>query len=255
VALAQLVRAAHVLERHGLTAAGVVGQRQHHEWDPAGVLRETPLEPAQVHVPLEGVASLRLLPLRDDEIHRDAAVDLDIGARRIEVRVVGHDVAGLQDGREQEVLRDTSLVGRDDVRETEDLADGPVEMIEVAASGVGFVSAHQPRPLRVGHRGGSRIRQQVDVDVLGGDAEDVVAGLHQSGLPLGASDAPDRLDDFDPPGLGGQVFHLLNPGRGARSLPVPFGLCFFVLQAARPIDEILFEFGHFVGSAKVSQRL
>src|SRR6266542_388377 len=48
-----------------------------------------------------------------------------------------------------------------------------------------------------------------------------------------------------------------SPGRGARSLPVPFRLVGLSLcrQQQGLTDEILFGFGHSAGSARVSQRL
>jgi len=55
--------------------------------------------------------------LLDHEVDSLGASELDVGARRIEVRVVRHDLARAADHAEQDLLRGASLVGRDDVLE------------------------------------------------------------------------------------------------------------------------------------------
>jgi len=143
----------------------------------------------------------RLLPLRNDEVQRDSSVDLDVGACRVEMGIVRNDVAGLQNGRKEQVLGDPPLVRGNDVGQAEDLSHRLLEEIEVAPARVRLVPAHETGPLPVGHGRSSRVRQQIDENVLRRDVEEVVARLAQANLALLARDAPDGLNDLDSPGL------------------------------------------------------
>ena len=55
------------------------------------------------------------------QVDRLGTRELDVGARRVEMGVVGHDLARAADDREEDLLGGPSLVGRDDVLEREEL--------------------------------------------------------------------------------------------------------------------------------------
>jgi hypothetical protein len=130
VFLADRLRAADIGERDGLAAAGVVRDGDHRERHLAGVFREAALERGKVHVALERRAEGGFPPLGHGQVEGDGAARLDVGAGGVEVRVVRHDVAGLQHGGEQDALRGAALVRGDDVGEAGDVAHGRLEAIE-----------------------------------------------------------------------------------------------------------------------------
>ncbi len=73
-----------------------------------------------VHVPLERDAERRLERLRDREVDRDPASDLDVRPRRVEVGVRGDHLTRVDHRAEEDALGAASLVGRDDEGEPED---------------------------------------------------------------------------------------------------------------------------------------
>ena len=81
------------------------------------------------------------------DIQGDGAARLHVGARRVEVGVVGHDFTRLDGGPEQDALGGAALVRGDDVLESGDLPDGGLEAIERACAGVRFVPLHHSCPL------------------------------------------------------------------------------------------------------------
>ena len=116
---------------------------------------------------------------RDGQVHGARAGEFDIGAGGIEMRVDGHDVAGLAHHGEQDALRRAALVRGNHVAEAGELVGHALQAEEALAAGVGFVAAHHGRPLLGGHGAGAGIGQQVDQDVAGIDEEEVVAGRFQ----------------------------------------------------------------------------
>ncbi len=83
-----------VFHGNGLAAAGVVGDGQHDQRNAfAAHFGDQVLERLHVHVAFEGMLQAGLTPLGDDEIDGLGADEFDVGARGIEVRVVGNDVA------------------------------------------------------------------------------------------------------------------------------------------------------------------
>ena len=64
------------------------------------------------------------------QVERDRAAELDVGARRVEVAVVGDDVAFLAHHREEDALGGAALVRGDDVLEAGDVVHRVVEVEE-----------------------------------------------------------------------------------------------------------------------------
>jgi hypothetical protein len=104
VAVAERADAAQVLERDRLAAARVVGDGHHHERHAVAVLVERPLERLEVDVALERVHERRVAALGDHEVERLGALDLDVGARGVEVVVVRHHLARPQHRVEEDAL-------------------------------------------------------------------------------------------------------------------------------------------------------
>ena len=67
--------------------------------------------------PLNGWSVAGIAPLGDDEIERLGLLELDVGARRVEVGVVRDDLARLAGSWEEDPLGGAPLVRRDDVLE------------------------------------------------------------------------------------------------------------------------------------------
>ena len=64
-------------------------------------------------LPLNGWRGARLPAFGNDQVDRLRAGELDVGARRVEVGVVGDDVARLAERREQDALGRAALVRRE----------------------------------------------------------------------------------------------------------------------------------------------
>ena len=116
--------AAQVLERDRLPAAGVVRHGDHHERHALAVLRRACARaPPRSTLPLNGCDQRRHAPLGDHQVARLGLLDLDVGARRVEVVVVRDHVARLQHGVEQDPLGGAALVRRDHVAEARQVLD------------------------------------------------------------------------------------------------------------------------------------
>ena len=124
--------------------------------------------------------------------------DLDVRARRVEVRVRRDDLARVDDRAEEDALGAAALVRRHDEREAEHLLDRRLEPREALRAGVGLVAEHHRRPLRVAHRAGAGVGQEIELDVARGELEDVPAGDLERALALLARRRADGLDHLDP---------------------------------------------------------
>ena len=121
-------------------------------------------------LPLKGCASAGCARFGDRQVDGLGAHKLDVGARGVEVRVVGNDVALLAHHVEQNALGGAALVRGDHVPIAEDVLDGVAEVIEASAAGVALVAFHDGRPLMGGHGAGAGVGQQVDEHVVGRQA-------------------------------------------------------------------------------------
>ncbi len=137
---------------------------------------------------------LRIARFSARQIDGLGSYKLDVCARGVEVRVVGHHVALLAHHVEQDALSGAALVRGDDVPISEDFLDGVAEVVEASASGVAFVAFHDARPLMGRHRAGAGIGQQVDEHVIGRKQEEVIVCGAQQFFPLLAGCPADRLD-------------------------------------------------------------
>jgi hypothetical protein len=117
-----------------------------------------------------------LAALGNDEVQRVGADEFDIGARGVEVRVVGNDIAFLARDAEQDAFGGAALMRRDDVAEAEDVLDRIAEVIEAATARVALVAFHDPGPLVGRHSARAGIGEQVDEYVISGKEEQVAVG-------------------------------------------------------------------------------
>jgi len=191
-----------VFERDGLAPAAVVRDRHHHERDPLGaVLGEGAFENVDVDVALEGHIGLEVGRLGARDVEGDPSLELHVGARGVEVRVVGDDVAGLDGLGEENALRRPPLVRRDDVALAGEIADHGLEAFEGSRPGVRLVADHHPCPLLGRHRPGAGVGEEVDQDLVGAEPEQVPSGLGEGSLSLLPRREPERLDGLDTEGL------------------------------------------------------
>ncbi len=199
---AELAHGTQVGEADRLPAGHVDGRGDADVGDLLGaVLGDHALELGEVDVALEGVLARRVVGLVDDDVDEAPPGELLVQARGREVHVAGDHVARLDQHLAEDVLGATALVGRHEVTVAVDLADRRLEVVEVAAPGVGLVAEHHPRPLAVAHRRGAGVGEEVDVDVLAPEQEGVVAGLPDRRLALVAGRHPQGLDHLDLVGL------------------------------------------------------
>ena len=161
---------------------------------------------AHVHVALEGMPRRGLTRLSDRQVDGLGAEELDVGARGVEVRVVGNDVALFAGAIEQDALGGAALVRRDHMLVAEDVLNGIAEAVEATAAGIALVTLHDGRPLLRGHGAGAGVGEQVDEHIVGGQEEQVVVRGAQQLLALltrGPADALDTLDaEWFDDGLG-----------------------------------------------------
>ena len=156
------------------------------------------LESADIHIALKRVVRIEIRRFRTGQVERGTAPEFDIGAGRIEMRVVRHDRVRADHDAEQDSLRCPALVRGDDLLESEDVLYGVAEVIPALRAGVGFVATHHGAPGFRGHGARARIRQEVDDHVLGAQQERVVVCRLDQRVALGTISQPDRLHHLDP---------------------------------------------------------
>ena len=122
--------------------------------------------PAMSMSPLNGKSESMSASSGEGRSSAMRTAELDVGAGRVEVAVVGHHVAFIAHHREQDPLGGATLVGRDDVLEAGDVVDRVAEAEVRRAAGVGLVSAHHPAPLVRAHGTGAGVGEQVDDHVV-----------------------------------------------------------------------------------------
>ena len=124
VAAAQFGRFADVAHRHGLASGRVVGDGEHHARNLfARVFGEDLFEFRKVHLAFERQFELRVGRGVDRAVHGVAAAEFDVPLRGVEVRVARHEVALLEQRREDHVLRGAPLVRGLEPRHAEQLRD------------------------------------------------------------------------------------------------------------------------------------
>jgi hypothetical protein len=148
------------------------------------------------------VERLRVVGLVDDHVVEGRPGQLLVEPRRREVHVSRDVVTGLDQGLADQVLGAPALVGGDDVGVAVEALDRRLEVVEVAAAGVGLVAQHHPGPLAVAHGRRAGVGEEVDVDVVAAQQERVVAGLAERPDALLAGRDGQRLDHLDLPRLG-----------------------------------------------------
>ncbi len=186
---------------HRLTAAGVVGHGHHAKGDALALGLEQRLDPLQINIALERVDQRRLQAFGNDQIHGLDADVFQVGAGRVEMRVIGHQVALFADGGEQHLLGRAPLVGRHEMLHAGDALDHRLQPVEAARPGVALVALHDGAPLAGRHGAGAGIGQPVDQHILGAQLEDIEFGRFEHLLALRPRGHADRLDAFDAKGL------------------------------------------------------
>ena len=142
VVRAEVAHAAQILHRHRLSAFGVVCDRHHHQAHTFTVYGERPLQRVEIHVALEWMERRRLARNANHEIARLRAGELHVCASGVEVDVVQHHVAGLQQALKENALGRAPLMRRQDVRVSRELPHDALESIEGLAAGIRLVTAH-----------------------------------------------------------------------------------------------------------------
>ncbi len=175
---------ADVFQRDGLPAAGVVGDGDAAEGDllHPGCL-DKPGELFEIHVALEGMVRGGIEAFLDDQVLGDALPRADVALGGIEVHVGGDAVAGFHQQAGQDIFRPAPLVGGDEMLEPENALHRLRQAVIGACPGVGFIPAHDGRPLLLAHRAGTGIGHQVDIDILRAEGEEVIPGSEKRRLP------------------------------------------------------------------------
>src|SRR5437879_12772861 len=144
---------------------------------------------------------------RNRQVQRLRAAEFDIRARRIEMRIVRHDAALAADDGKRNALGGAALMCGDNMSKAEDVLNRGPKSLEARRTRVGLITTHHGGPLFGGHRGGSRIREQVDQNRFGGDEKQVIAGLLEQALTLLSCGTADGLNAFDPERLDDGLDH------------------------------------------------
>ena len=188
----------NVGEGNRLAATAVVGDGQHDQRDLVGAfLVDQLLQGRHVHVALEGQLQLGIGRFRQRQVDGASPGELDVGARGVEVGVVGNDVSGPAHHSKQDALCGPALVGGNDVTKSGEVANGIAQPEETVTAGIAFVAAHHRRPLLGGHGAGAGVGQQVDQNFAGPDEEEIITSLLQALLALFGCGLAKRFDTLD----------------------------------------------------------
>ena len=125
---------ADILQRDGLTAAGVVGDGDGPEGDVlgAGLLDEGP-QFGDIHIALEGVVVGRIEGFIDHQVDRMTAACPDVALGGVKVHIGGDRHARLDQQGCQDVFRRPALVGGHKMLKTEDLLHGFLQAEDTSA--------------------------------------------------------------------------------------------------------------------------
>ena len=104
-------------------------------------------QPRCVQIAFEGMKAGGFERFPDWEIQRFGAHVLAIGARRIEMRVAGNDVAGLAQCGEENPLSGVPLVRGNHILEAGDCLHRVTKTAKAGRARVGLVAVHHRRPL------------------------------------------------------------------------------------------------------------
>ena len=129
--------------------------------------------------------------------------------RGVEVRVARHDVALLEQRREDDVLGGAALVRGQEVGHVEQAPDDLLQPEVGCGAGVTLVTGHHRRPLAVAHRARARVGQQVDRHLVRTQLEEVVVSFADPGLALFARRGADRFGHLDLVGFAIGQFHVV----------------------------------------------
>ena len=102
---------------------------------------------------------------------------------------------------EKYAFRGAPLVGWNHVPVSANVVHRLPEAVKTLASSVALVTLHDSCPLMGRHGAGSRIRQEVNQDLLRPQKEEVVIGCTQRALSLLTRGPMKRLHAFDPEGF------------------------------------------------------
>lgn len=141
------------------------------------MLLELAGELGDVDISFEGELELGVASFVDGAVDGECATAFDVALGGVEMRVAGDVVAFVDEEGEQDVLGTAALVGGDDELESGEAADDVAQLEERARAGIAFVAGHHGGPLAVAHGTGAGVGEAVDVDLVGGQLEKVVAGL------------------------------------------------------------------------------
>ena len=156
------------------------------------------LERLDVHVALERVQRAWVAALRDRQVERLGPGVLDVGPCRVEVGVVGDDLARPTEHGEQDSLGSAALVRGDDVLEREQLLHRGEEPVPRGRAGVALVAVLDGCPLVARHRARARVGEEVDEHLVRGQLEEVEVDRRDGRPPLLLCRQPQRLHRVDP---------------------------------------------------------
>ena len=142
-----------------------------------------------------------MAPFGAEKVNGFSAGEFNVGARCIEMGVVGDDVAFLTADTKENAFSGAALMGWDHAPVPEDGLNGIAEVVEAATAGIALIAFHHGGPLVRGHGAGPGVGQQVDEHVIRGKQEDVEVGCGEDLLALGACGPVDGLDTLDAEGL------------------------------------------------------
>ena len=140
-----------VLQAHGLSSAGVVGDGHHDEGNVPPVVGEGLFKLGDVHVALEGVRVLPVEGLLDDAVHGGCLRVEDVPPGGVEGHVEGNHVPFLHERAEDHVLGGPALVDGNGVVEAQDVLHRLLQAVEAVRPGVGLVAHHDGGPLLLAH--------------------------------------------------------------------------------------------------------
>src|SRR5215469_7016093 len=147
----------------------------------------------------------RFFRLRDGNVHSFGADEFAIRASSVEVCVVGDDVALLAHHVKKNAFGCATLVRGNDVAKTENALHRVAKTSEAWRSSIRLITSHHGSPLLRGHSRCARVSKQVNENCLGRNEKQVVAGVFDQFLTIGACRGANWFHALDAKGLNDGV--------------------------------------------------
>ena len=139
----------NILHRNGLTTYRVVRYSKNHYGYITLVLFQHFLQKFKRYIALKRQLELGIVRFGNRYVNSFGFAEFNMTFGRIEMRITRNNHPRLNDSREQHVLSCTTLMGRDNILKTRDVANRVAEMEERTSACIALIAHHHSRPLTI----------------------------------------------------------------------------------------------------------